>query len=125
MPSRDREFETSQVRCAVRIEGQFVDPWAVTVAKERSGARQLIEVSLGRLVLQYELEQSGEAPPDLRAFVLRDVTASPEIAMKAYLEIVRGARARTGLVGMIDRWRAKGTRPLWAWMSVDRVEWSE
>lgn len=116
------QFDEAQRECLILVADQLVDPWRIAVAPSDAGVLPIC-ISIGRLVLEHELEQAtGEIPDDLARFVFDDARSNPALAMNAYLAIVRGASMDAkGVIAIYRRWQRKRLRPSWIWTTVESV----
>ena len=109
------------------IDGHYTNPWAATInLGPISGSSQDGIIEIGKVLLSHELFEAGvdHDEDSLLDFVRRDIELHSQVALKAYLGIVRHARfpIRQSFLARLFGKRQSQPTAMWEWRSVRSVE---
>jgi hypothetical protein len=126
---RHDDFEFSLQRTKLFIGNEEVDPWtvAVNLAAPSDSSHRPARLTIDAVMLLHELQQAGVdvSRSSLGDFVSRDLAKNPQVALEAYLGIVRQALfpATRSFLGLITRQRTEDAR--WVWVKTGDVSADE
>ena len=120
-------LQNSADETKILVDGHSTNPWTVNInPSPHSGPSLDGTIEIGKILLSHELFEAGVNHDEgsLLDFVRQDIERHSQVALEAYLGIVRHARfpIRQSFLARLFGKRQPQPTVLWEWRSVRSVE---